>query len=261
MTTDDIFGPYRDSYGLICMTYPNSSVKDGGDTHANEFTLLYCEPNRFCPYDFTQLTGPDGVPRRHPDTYKWYGRPNRQSRDQLIPRICWGAKHAPIDFAQTCRLLARHGFLFAFNTRRNFQYDSLQEHLERSTPDVIYDNCAWKLPDVIGPNVWAALLRGWLRHTQHPINKFCLAVALLPVLTVLDLQGLIGSLLLLVGIDKSNDQRNHAVMAHHAATSWPTPISLLSMCLFKACNPRKIFNLHWGQPGEPPVYKVLEKLY
>ncbi len=260
MVINSIFTPYLDSNGLVCFLGSDGVTKDGGDTHANEFTLLYCQNVTVDNYFlYKVMCGPDGVPRRHPDTTKWYGRPNRQSRDQLIPRICWAAKWHKQDYFFLCGLLAPRLFLFAFNTKRNFVYDSPDEHTRLSTPDVPY-NPAWKLPDLIGPNVHAVLLRGCINHTSNSA-KWPLLALIYPLLHLLDLYNLVAVLMLLFGFDKSNDQRNLALPVHCSSTVYPTPISYLTLCLFKLCKPKKIFELHWGQPGEPPIHKVISKLF
>ncbi len=251
--------PWLDKWQLICKLEPNGDF-GGGDSHADEYSVAYIEPS-YMTVDkaLSLLTGPDHVPRRHPNTYYWYGRPNRCSRDQLIPRLCYAVEHNRGEFKRMNHLLARHYYLFAFNSIRNFVYDSPAEHTKRSTPDVPY-NPAWKPPDIMGPTVWACLLRGVLNYrTYYSATSFLVAPIWL-ILCLLDVQVLVGSFAMWVGLDKDNDIRNHALPCHLSWSLYPTPTSALAWYLFIRSKPQAKFDAHWGQPGQPPLHKILAKL-
>jgi hypothetical protein len=57
---------YIDKFGLVCKKQPPGSVPllEGGDTCANEFTLLYC--GLYSPSTRARLITEIGVPIRHP---------------------------------------------------------------------------------------------------------------------------------------------------------------------------------------------------
>src|SRR6185369_6729494 len=59
---------------------------DGGDTAAILGTLRTLYPIEIPLYDIPSFAS--SIPARHPDLNKWYGQPDRFSRDQLIPAIC-----------------------------------------------------------------------------------------------------------------------------------------------------------------------------
>lgn len=129
--------------------YPgsNSGVWDGGDTAAilgNVITLQLEEtfPDRM----LHSLIDPNGIPRRHPDTSKWWGQSDRFSRDQLIPLICAGirlGKHIAID--EIFQSHRKRKFLTAWNTKGNGAMDM---------PD--------KFPDLTLFEVWAL----WIRYKK-----------------------------------------------------------------------------------------------
>lgn len=85
------------------------------------------------------------VPVRHPDTSKWWGQPDRMSRDQLIPILCWAIMQDKADHNLIKKIFISHlkrGLLFAWNTRKNGVID---------TP--------WKMPDVTSLEIWGLWLR------------------------------------------------------------------------------------------------------
>jgi hypothetical protein len=114
---------------------------DGGDTAAIMGTV-YALGKDFpsvLQYPFN-----NGAPIRHPDTTKWYGQPDRFSRDQLIPVLCdLVANDSVIPLLETSH--RKKYFLTAWNTKKNGAMD---------VPD--------KKPDITGPTVWAL----WLRYKR-----------------------------------------------------------------------------------------------
>lgn len=112
---------------------------DGGDTAAilgtlDSFDMAICKVP--APWSIVE-----GVPLRHPDTTKWYGQPDRFSRDQLIPILCslFNVKPRLNMFYLAHK---KRWFLAAWNTRGNGAIDM-----------------PWKFPDVCGPEVWALWIR------------------------------------------------------------------------------------------------------
>jgi hypothetical protein len=122
---------------------------DGGDTAAILGTLwFFGEAHDFTvPWDFDA-----SLPVRHTDKSKWYGQPDRFSRDQLVAVLCGLLENNSSPFAIQ-KLFRRHRkrhFLTAWNTRRNGIMDAPE-----------------KTPDFTGPEVWALWLRiykpWWMR--------------------------------------------------------------------------------------------------
>ena len=78
----------------------------------------------------------DQVPLRHPDKTKWWGQPDRFSRDQLTPLLCWAALqdkgNDPLVIA-TFRAHLKHTLLFAWNTKGNGAID-----MPNKTPDITF---------------------------------------------------------------------------------------------------------------------------
>lgn len=168
---------------------------DGGDSCAIAGTiealggsvgnaLQWVLPEKFISKD--TLT-----PIRHPDKTKWYGQPNRFSRDQLIPFICWCIPHRSIALELTFCAHAKRGFLTAWNTVGNG------------------DNGKPQWPDITGPEVWAL----WIRY-KRPWWGY-------PLLYVFDIQTFIGSLQWR-WFPKNQLCRNHMLVSL-AMKTWPTP--------------------------------------
>lgn len=261
------FVPFLDKWTLITKNL------DAGDSCSNHFAVLYGLPHnveqQVSALSWLVL---DGIPRRHPDPAKWYCGINRTSRDQLIPYLCYlGSSRAPnqaLNKAYFKRLAWQHaklGYLFTWNTRRNFQYPTLAEHLARSTPDVQW-NYSWKLPDVCGPDIWAAYLRGAMHHM--PATR-----VLWPLLNILDIYqaldvGWIYWQLLVQGRQVGptwkpkaldHDKKNTAILAHHAATRYSTPISKVVWMLLKPVA-RKAAHSFYSEAEQPPLYIAIDAL-
>lgn len=233
----ELFSQNLDSWQLL------TKNGDGGDTCSRHFTALYCLPHsRLEAEHALKLLQVNGIPRRHPDTNAWYGHTNRTSRDQLMPYLCYVSVHSSSHFLKLAAQHAKHLFMFTWNTRRNFQYPTLEEHRAKSTPDVAW-NYRWKMPDFCFANVWAIYVRGFMRHTL--LGKL-LSPVLYALLHVLDLHRLadllhlyaqlamgrkIGPTRIPNSID--HDMQNQTLGMHHAATNYPTLISYISWKLYK----------------------------
>lgn len=115
----------------------------------------------------SMLIRTDGLVR-HPDQSKWYGQPDRFSRDQLIPIMCsFVGEPVERDCREVYRRHRAHYFLYAWNTKKNGAMD---------VPD--------KMPDITGPETWAL----WARIHGGPWWLKLL-------LPILDLETLVGSML------------------------------------------------------------------
>lgn len=200
-----------DQWGL-----PVTDKGDGGDSAAECGTIMALDPYtaRFDVAKYLPATGPV----RHPDSSKWYGRPWRFSRDQLVALLCGLCMH-PNYASEKDDLYSMHRrryFVTAWNRKRNFVYDTLEEHVRMSTPDVRWDFFD-KQPDITGPEVWALWFRLWRTKIAWPL------------LWVLDLETLIGAL---VWHFKSNGLgRNHLLAIYVSTSVMPTPIAWLARLL------------------------------
>jgi len=224
-----------------------------GDGCANCFTVLYVDPLALPRHNvLTLLTSDDNWPRRSPDEYKWHGRPGRCSRDQLTPALCFTAVFAPAWFNRYMWSIASHCFLFANNPRPNFQYDSAEEHAQRAPPWDAYKPGS-KLPDILGPDLWAVMLRGMC--IQYGWLK---VVAWLP-LHLLDLHNALA--VALHAYKPALDARNLTLKVHFSAHHTPTILSWLTWLCYKALKPQKQHESFWTQPGEPRVDLVINKLF
>lgn len=117
-------------------TLQEDGTWDGGDTAAILGTLWFFNKGPSLPLPFN-----GNAPARHPDKSKWYGQPDRFSRDQLIPILCDLAMNSSV----IPRLRTSHKsryYLTAWNTRKNGVMDAPK-----------------KFPDFTGPEVWALWLR------------------------------------------------------------------------------------------------------
>jgi len=264
---------YKDDYGLIC-TKPNGQF-DGGDTLANEFTVLYVQALQGNADARLQiiLLRESGRWRRHCDVTKWYAGTNRTSRDQLTPLMAFLVAHKPSKdlYWELVRSLACRGFLFAFNTRKNFQYPTLLEHQQKSTPDVDW-NYKWKVPDVLGPDIWALLARGAIEQAPNRVIQILFSALLRPILWLGDLQ-LIGAALVSqykfkfkahkgtgrAGID--HDDRNQALKTDVAQRFSPTLLSKVAGLIYGTARPLACFASFWASEEEPPIDKFISLLY
>lgn len=267
---------YTDDWGLLCYKAADGTM-DGGDTCANEFTRLYCihanrkqqKPSAEEVIEITHklramFDAPSGKYVRHPDPTKWYSEIDRFSRDQLTPLLHFLALNVPTKAvkAHWANLVWQHAkrlFCFTWNSRKNFQYPTLEEHLAKSTPDVKW-NYGWKLPDITGPSIWSVYCRGTLARVPK-IVTWVFYLLMLPILLLGDLENLAGVVHKRF-FSASTDHRNTAISVHYAAQFWPTPISRLAALVYGTATPRAAFAKFWAaKPEEPPIDLYMNKLY
>ncbi len=179
-----------------------ASPFDGGDTAADLGTILALDSTELLSlgkmrelFDISEY-----APRRHPDKSKWYGQPDRFSRDQLIPMLCTFVRYPG---TESQRLFygshKKRSFLFSWNTRGNGQMDM-----------------PWKIPDITGPLVWAL----WIRSSQSSFAKL--------FLPLLDLELLIGAIQWRFTPKSNQITRNHMLSAITCKKYSPTWTSRLA---------------------------------
>lgn len=170
---------------------------DGGDTAAIIGTIQALKPNTI-DVPFIPVTT---APLRHPDDSKWYGQPDRFSRDQLIPAICGGVLNVLVGICihDIYSLHKKKLFLTAWNTRGNGATDM-----------------PTKFPDVCGPEVWAL----WIRYKRPWWARL--------VLGFLDLQTLIGAVQWRLEPKSNRVTRNHMLVCITARQVLPTLVSRLA---------------------------------
>lgn len=234
-----------------------NGVLDGGDCAANTFSILYVQP-MFRDIDANTalflLTTADKWPVRSPDSSKWCGRRNRCSRDQLTPYLCYVAAYDHKYFYSVLIAMAKHGFLLANNSVRNFVYEDEQEHALKATKDVAW-RPNWKLPDLLFADIWQIWARGLiLRNGIWNILR--------PILWLGDLQNFLAVLPYVfkprVGV---TDERNLGLKVHFATHFVPTLLSKITYRLYKQTKPQEAFTKFWTQPGEPAVHTFMNRLY
>lgn len=187
---------YIDSLGL-----PGTKELDMGDSAAIYFNVEALSPGTFTTSPEVYFTT---APVRHPDTSKWWGQPDRYSRDQLIPMLCWAALQNKKDVDLIRKVRYSHfkrAFLLAWNTKRNWDMD---------VPD--------KFPDLTLFEIWGL----WIR-----VHKPFWAKA---VLWFLDLETLIASIHWKY-FREDRVSRNHMLVAITQREVLPTFISKLSYSL------------------------------
>jgi len=170
---------------------------DGGDTAAILGTVVSLQEQEELPTKLLNhiTVHAGGIPRRHPDITKWYGQPDRFSRDQLTPVICAGVRLArEINVDDIFEQHQAKKFLTAWNTRGNGQMDLPK-----------------KFPDITGPEIWAL----WLRY-KKPWWAFLFV-------WLLDIETLVGSIIWR-WFKKPGDRvcRNHMLVLATGRLVYPT---------------------------------------
>ena len=237
---------YKDKFGLITV----GASRDGGDTCANECTIAYTNrmQDRFVLFFFNRA---EKKLVRHPDTDRWYGFENRFSRDQFIPLlICLSTFRFNKARWEVFFKHLLHGFLFAWNTRRNYRYPTLDQHLRAKELGhigrEIEHEWKWKMPDLTGPEIWAL----WIRVFR--------CYPLYPLLFLFDLETLVGTLV--KNKSEDNIHRNHILILHHGKKVMTTPIMWLARKLYDKDNARERNNRHYQHGSYPPINKYLNRL-
>lgn len=102
---------------------------------------------------------------------------------------------------------AMRGFIFTNQNMKNFQ-----------DPEDPSNKNFFKQADLTGPEYWALIIRG------IPL----LGLLLYPVLCILDLETVIGSILRRTNTNDDNDVANHCSICIHGMLKWPTPTMYLA---------------------------------
>ncbi len=198
---------------------------DGGDTAAIVGTIRALDPFDLMGFALPEellMDYPTGNPIRHPDPTKWYSHPDRFSRDQLVATLCGNiAVGSHPDWLYTAH--AKRYFLTTWNTKGNGAIDM---------PD--------KFPDVCGPEVWAL----WLRA--------CAPRFITPLLTVLDLETLVNSLIWRFW-RKDNVCRNHMLVCLITQEHYPTVTSRLAYRILNWTDLLQRWENHCKIVGEYPT--------
>ncbi len=182
---------------------------DGGDTAAIIGTVKALTP---AAAGLTMPTIPCNlalwVPIRHSDKTRWYGQPDRFSRDQLLATLCGLLARYPGDYKALCdhtimtNAMLNKSYLTAWNTKGNGAMDM---------PD--------KFPDICGPEVWAL----WLRILKPWWGRLFLCT--------FDVQTLIGAIQWRWFTPATNRvTRNHMLVCLATIEHQPTLVSRLA-CL------------------------------
>ncbi len=161
--------------------------------------------------DRLMLLMPDGLPVRHPDKTKWYGQPDRFSRDQLVPVICAAIAYPDCIsdiFEQFYQAHRQRYFCSAWNTKKNGRMDV---PLKKRPLGIL------PREDICGPELWAL----WIRYKQPKWARL--------VLWFLDIELLFSSLVW--KFKSSNVTRNHMLSSLACYQYMPTVTSKLSYWL------------------------------
>lgn len=207
---------------------------DGGDTAAILGTVKALTPmaaDVAFPMDLPMWSSPK-VPTRHPDYTRWYGQPDRFSRDQLIPWLCTYLIEEPrVSEYWVQRSHAERRYLLAWNTRGNGAMEMPE-----------------KFPDITGPEVWALWLRiskPWWRHA---------------FLWLFDLETLVNTLLWR-WYRKDNVCRNQMLVCLMTQDHSPTITSWLSYHLLNWQDLLIRWENHCKAVGEYPTYDLFQQAY
>lgn len=180
---------------------------DGGDTAAIIGTLMALgDPSDIAkgfPSRLSLMRAMlirDRGPVRHPDESKWYGQPDRFSRDQLIPLLCSYVASPGFEQRKLFYFHEKNNFLRAWNTKKNGVMDA-----------------PLKTPDITGPEVWAL----WARVNQGP---WWLKV----LLPLLDIETLVGSILWRFKRKSNRVCRNHMLVCIVGMKRYPTIVMRLA---------------------------------
>lgn len=173
-----------DSYGLPATINQADGSLMMGDSCADYFNILALSD--LTDDKATLFFDPfSEQPLRHPDHTQWWGMPNRESRDQLLPILCYGAiRHVKTEFLSAVfKSHMKRLFLFAWNTRG--------DEVESS----------WQFPDLTTLEVMSL----WLR-IYRPLGYRL-------ILPIMDLETLVDALLWRYYQPESNQiTRNHMLV-------------------------------------------------
>jgi hypothetical protein len=244
---------YLDSNGLVVQ-----KGGDGGDslnrtcsyifltmiTHPNVLQIMDAQRANAVVYRHLEVS--PGRYRRSPHQGMWYSHGDRTSRDQLIPLVIMLGIASRSKLGAVFRDHLKRGLLFAYNTHRNFQYPTLEEHLAKSTPDVKW-NYGWKLPDLTGPEFWVLYIRGFRSKVLYPL------------LYLFDLETVISSILIRFQTDK-DDVLNHALILEFARVRMDTLWTKLARLITPRTLLQMRLNTFFGKEQEPPINELYAAL-
>lgn len=233
---------YWDKWNL-----PVTKEFDGGDSAAEAGTLIALEPHTWGKEINIKHYLQSHGPVRHPDRDKWYGRPGRFSRDQLVAFMC-GLCMLPHSFDEKEDLYFMHKrnwFLRAWNRVRNFQYESIGEQVVKA-PGVRW-NPYEKVPDFTGPRVWALWLRMWPRWWKWP------------VLCLLDLETLVSAVVW--AFRKDGLARNHLLSLYVGTSVLPTPIMWVARWITDVNTLAYMWGAHCRRTGSIDTSELFYKAF
>jgi hypothetical protein len=219
---------YLDAQGL-----PGTRQYDGtldmGDSAAIYFNVQALAPKTMRGHELDYFTT---APVRHNDVSKWYGQPDRFSRDQLTPVLCWAALQNQGQHPLMLKVLKshlKHALLFAWNTKGNGQMDMPK-----------------KTPDITGPEILGLYLRIYKPFGYQLLLPF------------LDLETLVNSIIWKFRSDRVT--RNHMLVHITQTKVSPSFISKLSYKLndFKDLVSR--WEAHCAAVGEYPTADLFKKV-
>lgn len=144
---------YLDSFGLPG-TRQSDGTLDMGDSAAIYFNIIaLSDENADKSSSYFSRH-----PLRHPDYTKWWGQPDRCSRDQMIPMLCHAIIKDHKDFFINDLWLAhaKKAFSLAWNTKANGEM-----------------NAKIKFPDFTGPEIWGLWLRIYKPFGYSLLLPFC----------------------------------------------------------------------------------------
>lgn len=227
---------YEDANGLVVQ-----KNGDGGDSLNRTAVRIFL--SRLTEHKLLLLASLDYYKyRRNTHLNKWYADWDRTSRDQLIPLVIVMGLLNPASLTLIFIDHLKRGLLFAYNTRRNFQYSRLELQHRYSTPDVDWDY-SWKVPDLTGPEFWALYIRGFN------------AWYLYPLLCLFDLETLVGSFLTRRQTSK-DDVINHAVVLEYGRIRLDTPVMWLARLVTPRALLQERLDTFFGKLQEPPINEL-----
>lgn len=248
---------YIDEYGQIAQSQSNY---DGGDSFsfAGQWMVAvyfqykakiiskedYKQQVRIYRSRIRAVEKSFGYFARHPNEDLWSGRSLVMSRDQMTANIV--AMGVTRTYGPLFRMFLRHlilrGILFAENLRNNGMYPTKEEQ-QKKNPHKKWDGFKLKLPDLTGPDIWAAYVRAFrpFIFLYHIISGILVFKSIAPfyflflptiVLLLGDLQLLIGAILEYKNIKNSHNETNFIIKLLQSTLD-PTPFSIIARGIYK----------------------------
>jgi len=188
----------------------------------------------------TPLRLPSGEWVRHTDQTKWWGQPGTMSRDQLIPIIsAMATMRLHGEMIDLERNLDRR-FFFAWNTKG------------------IWETKGWKVPDWLGPTVWALFERG-KAEIGYP-GKFFRTVRLIFYDVFLVLNSIARVVTPLFAPEHTSADKAHFIKLCLSHTISPTFLSKLSALIYFKLRPKGAdwaFSQYFAPDTAPPLDRVM----